>query len=659
MSVVPFLRDVYDLNDLLLFLCYVKVVLVVAGLLLRWAAANSNTVHDPPVLPDQLDPLTCPPTYENHPLIFVSMDGFRADYLTRDLTPTIMALGSKGVKAPYMKPSYPTITFPNHYTLVTGLYPPYHGIIANKFYDPVFNAEFRVGRPESFKKRWWGGEPIWKTVKNQGKKSASFFWPGSEVDDNHPDYWLYYNESIPFTRRVEQVLAWLDLPPPERPSYIGLYMHEPDGSGHDFGPYSREINEALITVDSMMKLLVEGLQVRNLLSCVNLLVVADHGMAEAGDNRVIRLDDYIPNVVSRSRFWKGAFVRLQPHDNSPETKADMMNALSCQRPEMRVYEKTTLPIRWHMNNQRSVEDIVLDVDAGYSVGGDSSFKADAGEHGYDNFFSVMNALFVAHGPDFQRHVEVEAFQNIELYNLMCHLMGVQPAPNNGTWGALHHMLAHPPPSPLPKGLERIPELAVLPREENIEEHLKNGWCEGDDSDDDDWLDILANAQDNARYITYDHFPWGVPSLGTFKDSTLLLVHQDTVTAYSTPLKMPLWTSFTTSGHRKGSKPVPWRSDVRLEKEDTPTCISYDTLLPHNISRYPLFHPEFSTDENFAQLPFLISNALPFTHQLAHRWNELRWLVKDLNWWLGDLNIILGPVFDYNSDTFVDDLEWLA
>ncbi|KAK7051150.1 Ectonucleotide pyrophosphatase/phosphodiesterase member 2 [Halocaridina rubra] len=133
------------------------------------------------------------------------MDGFRAEYLSRGFTPTLVALANRGVRAPYMKASYPTITFPNHYTIATGLYPPDHGIIANRFYDPVFKTEFKLGSNESLKLRWWGGEPIWKTVEKQGKKSATFFWPGSEVEGNQPTYWFPYNESIPFEYRVDQV----------------------------------------------------------------------------------------------------------------------------------------------------------------------------------------------------------------------------------------------------------------------------------------------------------------------------------------------------------------------------------------------------------------------------------------------------------------------
>ncbi|XP_071533900.1 venom phosphodiesterase 2-like isoform X2 [Panulirus ornatus] len=561
-------------------------------MMVRLTLAASVVPHAPPHLSDHLDPTSCPPTYHQHPLILVSVDGFRAEYLSRGMTPTIQALASKGTRAPYMKPSFPTITFPNHYTLVTGMYPPSHGIIANKFYDPVFQSEFRIGRKESFQPRWWGGEPIWKTVETQGKKAATFFWPGSEVDGNQPSYWNYYNESIPFEYRVDKVLSWLDLPSETRPSFITLYMHEPDNIGHDFGPNSPELEKVLVRVDSFVKRLVEGLQARNLVSCVNLLVVADHGMAEAGQQRMINLNDYIPNFTNITRFWDGAFGRFTPKDGSEATKYEMMKALSCKQPELRVYERELLPIRWHMGTQQRVENIVVDLDAGFSVGGDDSFQADNGEHGYDNYFPVMNALFVAHGPDFRRNLEVEAFQNIELYNLMCHLLDVKPAPNNGTWGALHHLLNNAPPSPLAP-YQILPPYVGIPSGNELKKRLMEAQCEGDTPELDKWIDVLKDTHKKVSGFIATHLPWDIPQ--NQEDSSILLIQPDFIT-------------------------------------------------------------DFTTRRDFAQLPYLISNAVPFTHQLTQRWQELKNFISKWANLYGALNVIAGPVFDYDANSFADDLD---
>ncbi|XP_042225372.1 venom phosphodiesterase 2-like [Homarus americanus] len=630
----------------------VKVFLLSAALNVAWAAYT---------MPAQ-DTSTCPPTFRNnHPLILVSMDGFRADYLLRGKTPTIQALGNMGVRAPYVKPSYPTITFPNHYTIATGMYPPSHGIIANKFYDPVFRAEFRLGNPESFKKRWWGGEPIWRTAERQGKRAATYYWPGSEVDGNQPTFWFKYNESIPFEHRVDQVLAWLDLPAETRPSFMTLYMHEPDNMGHIYGPDAPMLNTMLTRVDNMVKRLLDGLKVRNLFSCVNLLVVSDHGMVEAGEQRVLRLDSYIPNIVNRTRFWDGVFGRMTPNDGSQKTKEEMMRALSCKRPEMRVYEKTSLPIRWHVGRQRRIEDIVLDMDAGFSVGGDNTYKADAGDHGYDNYFSSMNAMFVAHGPDIRQNIEVEAFQNIELYNLMCHLLGVTPAPNNGTWGSLHRLLAHPPPAPYSAAMEFPPPIAKVP----ASGVLSYGYyepqvlCEGDLHDDDEWLEMLQEAQEESNEVIIKHLPWGLPQMGKTGDFTYMLLQPDFVSAYSSLVKMPLWTSFTLETQSRGSRAFSWRSDVRLGVDQRIPCSAYQTLAPLQISPQPLFPPEFTGRDECGQLPYLMSNSAPFTHFLTQRWKQLIDFVKKWKYRYGIINVVTGPVFDYDADTFVDDLHIIS
>nr|XP_045581985.1 venom phosphodiesterase-like isoform X2 [Procambarus clarkii] len=711
-------------------------LLIVVVVVVKVGVVYGSPHHPQLTIPDLLDPASCPPTYHQHPLVLVSLDGFRAEYLRRGVTPTLELLAARGTRAPYMKPSFPTITFPNHYTVVSGLYPSAHGIIANRFYDPVFKAEFRPGRPESFERRWWGGEPIWKTLQSQGKMAATYYWPGSEVEGNHPSYWYYYNESVPFHARVDKVLSWLDLPPETRPAFITLYMHEPDQTGHEYGPYSHEMEQMLVGVDLEVKRLVEGLQARSLLACVNLLVISDHGMVQAGQDKAINLSSFIPNLANDTRFWKGAFGRFTPHDNTPATTTTMMEALACRRPHLRVHHRHLLPVRWHMGSQRRVEDVVLDLDAGYTVGADQSYKADEGDHGYDHYLQFMNALFLGHGPELRRNTEVEAFHNIELYNLMCVLVGVEPAPNNGTWGALHHLLASPPPPPLPS-YHVMPPVAEVPGEEELGQRWSGAQCQGDNLDTVPLIGTLEGARTMMTSVVSEHLPWGVPQS---QHSTLLLLQPDCVTAYSPVVKLPLWTSFTVSSDaapwrsdvrlgpqhtpgaaapwrsdvrlgpqhtpgaaapwrsdvrlgpqhtpgaaapwrsdvRLGSQhtpgaaapwrsdvrlgpqhtpgaAAPWRSDVRLGPQHTPSCPSYNTVLASNVSAHPLFPPEFSSRREYGDLPYLISNALPFTAQLTKRWQQLLELVREWALLHGPLNLLSGSVFDYDADTIADDL----
>ncbi|XP_076035320.1 venom phosphodiesterase-like [Oratosquilla oratoria] len=616
-----------------------------------------------PGLPDRLDPASCPADYQKdggRPLVLVSMDGFRADYLSRGLTPTLRQLHERGIVAPLMKPSFPTKTFPNHYTIVTGLYPESHGIVGNKFFDPEFNATFKLGSDESCKPRWWGGDPIWNTVMKQGKRSATYFWPGSDVaiEGFYPTYYYNYSDHTPFEDRVDQVLEWLSLPKEERPSWICMYLNEPDQTGHDKGPESLETKEMLVTVDLAIQRLIWGLQERNLLSCVNLILLADHGMAEAGEERIINLESYVPDL-NKFNYFGGAFARIQHTDDDPETLKNLLRNLTCRRPELRAYTKKGRPSRFHYTNNRRIEEVVFDLDPGYTISY-SSNSADEGEHGYDNYAKEMNAVFLAYGPDFKDGFEVEPFQNIELYNLMCHLVGVDPAPNNGTWGSLHHLLVDPPQDPIlsptqefdsaasPLAGRSLPRLPPARRDSNLDRGPQ-GECIP-------WMQFLNVTNEQQRDIEAAHLPWGLPR-HHLEDDLVLLHHEDHVTGYSTKLHMPLWTSFTLRGGDEAPPGTPdseWSSDVRLEANDSATCSQFQQLLTTNASMEPLFPPMFSQKARAPRVPFLVSNAVPVTHRLRERWH---WLLNvSLPAWAAtsnNVNVLAGPVFDHNADSFAD------
>ncbi|KAA0186098.1 hypothetical protein HAZT_HAZT010310 [Hyalella azteca] len=533
----------------------------------------------PPFIPHALDPSRCPPEYSHHPLILVSTDGFRADFLKRGLTPTISKLSKRGVHAPYVKPSYPSITFPNHYTIATGLLPPAHGIIANRFRDPAFNASFGPGKPTSYERRFWGGEPIWKTVENQGQISATYFWPGSEVRGLSPTYWLPFSDRTPFNVRVNQVLTWLDLPSHQRPRFITLYLHEPDAKAHDFGPDSQQVNEALQLVDEAIRQLIIGLQKRGLLDCVNLIIVADHGVTAAGPERVLHMNRIVPNFANKvTSLYNGVFARFNARDRSFGGTLSLMEELSCKRREMNVYHRQYSPARWHLGGQRRVEDIFVDLSKGYQVDGDGTYKSDLGDHGYDNYISEMNALFLAFGPAFQTGLEVEAFQNIELYNLMCLLTDSRPAPNNGTWGSLHHLLINPPPLPTIRRKSLVPPVARLPEDasEELEELLEESECQ-----------VLPQAEEVQNHVrrlintesiglpslSFWHAPWGLP-LVSINDlpGTLTVTDASYVSAYSRALRVPLWTSFYLDAKQRSSRGVrlgSWLPDPRVHVNDLP------------------------------------------------------------------------------------------
>jgi predicted AlkP superfamily pyrophosphatase or phosphodiesterase len=232
-----------------------------------------------------------------HPLILVSIDGFRADYLDRHETPTLAALAADGVRAEAMKPAFPTLTFPNHYTLVTGLYPDHHGIVNNRMVDRASGKVFVYKDPKTISDpSWWGGEPLWVSVEKQGLHAATMFWPGSDVAiaGMRPSEWLPFDGKLSPDQRVDQLLRWIDLPAPQRASFFTLYFEQVDHAGHDGGPDSPAVDAALREMDAALARLVDGLKRRGVFERANLVIVSDHGMTATSRERRTYLDDVLP-----------------------------------------------------------------------------------------------------------------------------------------------------------------------------------------------------------------------------------------------------------------------------------------------------------------------------------------------------------------------------
>ena len=228
-------------------------------------------------------------------LVLISFDGWRWDYIDRANVPNLRALASRGVRAEGLIPSFPSMTFPSHYTIVTGLYPERHGIISNNIVDPGFGERFSMSADTANDPRWWGGEPLWVTAIRQRRRAASMFWPGSEapISGVHPTYWKPFDDAVPNAARVKQVLEWLALPPDEQPSFVTVYFSDVDTAGHDFGPESTEVLHAASRLDQALGDLVTGIQKLRLLDRTSVIVVSDHGMSQQSDSRIILLDDYL------------------------------------------------------------------------------------------------------------------------------------------------------------------------------------------------------------------------------------------------------------------------------------------------------------------------------------------------------------------------------
>lgn len=383
-----------------------------------------------------IDTTEAHPQPQVDPVILISIDGFGWDYPEKTETPNLDYLAKHGVRAGSLISCFPTKTFPNHYTIVTGLYPENHGIVANNMFDPATGEYFSLGRNEAIHDpKWWGGEPIWVTAEKQGLTAACFFWPGSstKINGTLPTYWYEYDGSVPNEARIEQVLQWLELPEAQRPDFITTYFSFVDDAGHDGGPDSPEVIAAIAYADSLVGMLLERLRVRDLLEEVNLILVSDHGMCEISADRTIFLDDYIDLAEVEVVDWNPV-AAIRPTNMTVE---EIYAKLKDAHPHLQVYRKAEIPERWHYSEHRRIMPIIAVADEGWSIISRETFEkrpyyATGGNHGFDNRLQSMGAYFAAHGPAFKSGLTMEPFQNIHIYELMTHILDLQPAPNDGS-----------------------------------------------------------------------------------------------------------------------------------------------------------------------------------------------------------------------------------
>jgi predicted AlkP superfamily pyrophosphatase or phosphodiesterase len=372
-------------------------------------------------------------------VILISFDGWRWDYHMKAPTPNVRSLMARGVHAERLIPSFPSKTFPNHYTIVTGLYPGHHGVVANNMMDPATGRRFSTSnRREVSDPMWWGGEPLWVTVRRAGQRSGSMFWVGSEapIRGAYPDYWKPYNEALPGNARVDQILRWLDLPATERPTFLTLYFEDVDTAGHDSGPDSRAVLEAIRKVDGYLGRLLRGLERRQLHDRVNVVVVADHGMAATTNDRVVVLDDYI-SLGDVDVIDINPTVGLAP---KPGREDAVYRALVNAHPRLKIFRRNATPEHWHYRDHPRIPPIVGVADEGWQVLPRATVLQIAlrrllpqrGQHGYDPRESPsMAGLFVAAGPAFKQGVEVPPFENVHIYTALTEILGLTPATNDG------------------------------------------------------------------------------------------------------------------------------------------------------------------------------------------------------------------------------------
>lgn len=366
-------------------------------------------------------------------VLLVSMDGFRWDYINKVDTPNFDVMAREGVRVPYINNTFITKTFPCHYSIATGLYEESHGIISNAMYDPVFNETFNMGSKES---KWWdGGHPLWNLVQRHGLKSGVYYWPGSESEIRglRPNIWRPYNETVPFRPRVDTVIGWLT-DSTNVIDFAMLYFHEPDATGHQYGPNSQQVLDKVSEMDGILGYIFEKFNESNLWDTVNLIVTSDHGMAEIDPrNKSIDLSEHIDISAIAIMPDQGPITHILPVSGREDELYNNMSSL----PHMRVFKKEDIPDDWHYKHNRRILPILGVADEGWLISKNlSSLPAYAlagrGTHGYDNHLSSMKPIFFAKGPNIKQNYTVSPFNSVDIYALVAELLGISPGPHNGT-----------------------------------------------------------------------------------------------------------------------------------------------------------------------------------------------------------------------------------
>ncbi|WBW70954.1 nucleotide pyrophosphatase Npp1 [Schizosaccharomyces osmophilus] len=426
-------------------LAVVVFCIVAIGVFRAAISSHSNNI----LFPNKGSPLSNGTNSFLPTVIMISLDGFRADYMYRGHTPNLLQLAERNTHAPFMIPVFPSITFPNHYSLATGLYPENHGMVSNNFYDPISGKYFVNTRPECNNDPYWWtqAEPIWINAERHSIRSAIHMWPGNEVahDGIRPTYYTSFNASITLNEKKDELLHWLDHTDDTRPQLLMCYVPHVDSVGHTFGPDSPQLNLILKEVDHMIGNLLEGLSKRNLQDVVNLIFVSDHGMAPTSNDRLLWLDDLFN--VSKVEFrdgWPLAGFRSESESDETYIADSLKNATSKALPGTEYWQSSTkeeIPENLHYSKNDRIAPVWMIPDPGWSIVSSLDHSPDVeyepyGVHGYDNKSPLMRAIFTAFGPAFEpfKSKQLMPFRNVEIYDIISYILNL---PANITNSSFH------------------------------------------------------------------------------------------------------------------------------------------------------------------------------------------------------------------------------
>lgn len=381
-------------------------------------------------------------------VVLISIDGFRADYVERGMTPNLKALMAQGATAP-MRPSFPSLTFPNHYTLVTGLRPDHHGIVGNTMRDAQRPGEtFRLSNKAAVTDGFWWNDakPFWVSAREQGMIVATQFWPGSEAEIHRvrPNFYVPFEDHLPPVTVVERGLKLLDLPGSERPQALTVYFSDVDHAGHDFGPDGPEVDASLSAVDQAIGVLIDGLKARGLWGQAHLIIVGDHGMAAHRAETFVKLADLMPADL----YELVPSGQIAGFNYKPGREAELDAVLLKPHDHMTCWRKGEIPARFHFGSHRRVAAIVCLANPGsyiVSPSRDSWMpKPQGGSHGYDPYEPRMWSRLIVVGPEIKAGVTLETIDNVDVYPLMMHLLRLKAEPSDGQLKNLEPVLTSKP-----------------------------------------------------------------------------------------------------------------------------------------------------------------------------------------------------------------------
>lgn len=379
-------------------------------------------------------------------LVLVSIDGFRHDYLDRYPGTALKALAASGIRARALLPAYPTLTFPNHYSIATGLWPASHGIVANTFPGDDPGDWYAYKDPAAVRDgRWYGGEPIWVAAERHGMVSAAFYFVGTEapVAGVEPSHWHAFDREVPGEARVEQVLAWLAEPPATRPHMVTLYFEEVDETSHRYGPGSAESIAAIANVDRYIGRLVDGIDALDVADEVTIIVVSDHGQsAYRRDTPALVLDE-VADLRGLTVVDGGSYAFLFAGEASAERLVEVRDAINDAWPHGRAWLKDETPPGWHVATASRFPELIVQADPGHGVirSRDRYYIMTAGDHGWAPEFTDMHGIFIAAGPRIPRGLLIEPLGVVDLYPMMRDVLNLPPAIVDGDPGVLLPLLA--------------------------------------------------------------------------------------------------------------------------------------------------------------------------------------------------------------------------